>query len=472
MKRHLATIEGRGPLLLALAGSSLLLLLLLETIFAHGDVSGRVSATAFGIPVACLLIIVAKKALKKLDSMDLFAPLVAFPILYVCWFACASMVLSDDLDPLPYGYFVLGLVCYLAGAVLARRPVPERAVQNSTAVEDEWVPELFWKAIAGLGILGVIAYVTLIAQMGIPVLSSDVGEIRNEIGSYGISKAIFLSAAWTNFILLSLQLSRGKLSPKLKRISIASLIIISAALLSLGNRGFLIVPAVSVIAARQHVGKRFKLATLVLVVMVAFVAASMYGYFRDTLLTQGYVSMGQGADAYSLVFPVLYAGVYMQYSVATFRDVTNVIPSRVPFQHGALSLGALTQLFPGHQESSDMFFKRILGSDFIGGGQPATVLGPLYGDFGVIGIAVGMFLFGVLCSTVYSWMRRRPTILRAAIYGWVAQTALIGVIGFFFTYIVTLWIPLLWLFLDALIRRRGLLDMGPTRRMTDREGIC
>lgn len=40
------------------------------------------------------------------------------------------------------------------------------------------------------------------------------------------------------------------------------------------------------------------------------------------------------------------------------------------------------RLLPGHHDTSDFYFKNLLGNDFVGQGQPATVLGLFCADFG------------------------------------------------------------------------------------------
>jgi oligosaccharide repeat unit polymerase len=111
-------------------------------------------------------------------------------------------------------------------------------------------------------------------------------------------------------------------------------------------------------------------------------------------------------------------------------------------------------LLPGHHEMSDMFFKRILDSDFVGGGQPATLLGPLYGDFGLMGIAAGMFLVGVVAAGLHARMLSNPTVFRVLIYAWFMQTILFSLFGALIPYITTVWIPLFWWFLDAALFRQ------------------
>src|SRR5258706_10134807 len=132
------------------------------------------------------------------------------------------------------------------------------------------------------------------------------------------------------------------------------------------------------------------------------VALNFYGYTRDATLARGSLSFKTGNATQAAILPVIYAYLYVRQPVETLEEVIRVIPRTNPYQHGMLSCDALRTLLPGHHEMSDMFFKQILGSDFVGGGQPATLLGPLYGGFGLAGIVLGMFAVGVVVARTHS----------------------------------------------------------------------
>jgi oligosaccharide repeat unit polymerase len=185
--------------------------------------------------------------------------------------------------------------------------------------------------------------------------------------------------------------------------------------------------------------------------LIAFCAVSIFGYLRDTaLMGENKTEEWLGIPAPAI--PFVYAYLYIRYPVATFRDLTTEIPRTVGFHYGTLTLGPLDTLLPGHHQQSDMYFKEVLGSDFIGAGQPATLLGPLYGDGGAIGVAVGMFLFGVMMAAAYRGMLREPTVFRILIYAWVVQTGIFSYFSNLFPYITTLWMPLMWLVLNRIMR--------------------
>jgi oligosaccharide repeat unit polymerase len=101
---------------------------------------------------------------------------------------------------------------------------------------------------------------------------------------------------------------------------------------------------------------------------------------------------------------------------------------------------------------SDIFFRNVLGNDFVGVGEPATLLGPFYGDFGAPGVFIGMFAFGLLLALLYRRMQSAPDPFRILIYAWVLQSGLFGLFATIFPYITTLLLPLLWYGLHRFLR--------------------
>jgi len=186
------------------------------------------------------------------------------------------------------------------------------------------------------------------------------------------------------------------------------------------------------------------------VLILVFCLTSVFGYLRDTALV-GDNEAGEWINIPAPLLSVIYTYLYIRYPVATFRDLTTVIPKSVGFQYGTLTFGPLDTLLPGHHQQSDMFFKQVLGNDFIGAGQPATLLGPLYADGGMLGIVTGMFLFGMIMAAAYRWMLTEPTLFRKLIYAWVIQTGIFSYFSDLFPYIMTLWMPLMWLALSRIL---------------------
>jgi uncharacterized membrane protein len=101
---------------------------------------------------------------------------------------------------------------------------------------------------------------------------------------------------------------------------------------------------------------------------------------------------------------------------------------------------------------SDVVFKDMLGHDFEGAGEPATILGPLYVDFGWTGVFVGMSFYGALLSWTYRRMKSQPSPARIITYAWWLQNCLWGIFcnGFINVYVFLL--PIFWMVLYSLAR--------------------
>jgi oligosaccharide repeat unit polymerase len=390
----------------------------------------------------------------RLESKDLFSPLVAFPIAYVIWFSCGLLGLPDEAVRKIGMYAALGLASYLLGSAVVGRK-PGRASSESVASHNEWDRAAFFRVMGGLSVLAGLSYLYIVAGMGVPALDPNAGELRLAIVNYGAAEAVLFTSAYTVLLFLTAYLWSPVETGALRASGCLWMGLVSLALLSLGSRGFLAVPLVTAVIARHYVRKRFRTVSLAAVGLVLFVVLGLYGYTRDTLLSSGSLTIGAGDTIQEKLFPFVYLYVYVLQPVDALQRVTEIIPREVGYQHGELTLGALRTLLPGHHEMSDMFFKKILGSDFIGGGEPATLLGPFYGDFGVPGIILGMFFLGMLLGRLYAWMRSRPTLFRVLIYSWGMQTALFSLFGAIFPYITTLWIPFFWWVLDSRVLRRS-----------------
>jgi oligosaccharide repeat unit polymerase len=400
----------------------------------------------------------AGSVVARLDARDFFSPLIAFPVAYTLWFSLGTVDFVDDpwhvlygmFDPMPvimWFYSAVGLAGYVAGVLLIRRGFawfPARPVPS--LVENRWRPS---SSRAGLYILvGLMVgtYAVIVQQIGLPVLSAAAAETRLDVASVGVTQAVFLCSAWSVMAFLVAGYAAQRWTGKAAAAGVA---VTSVLLLSLGGRANFFLGFLTLLIAWNYLKQGIRVRKLVLAVVALFVAMSVYGFVRDQAF-QGPESVGylDAAGVPAAVQPLVYAFTYIRGGIATFRDVTALIPSEIPYQHGRLTLLPLATLLPGHHEMADVFFKNILGHDFVGLGQPATPLGPLYGDFGVPGIFAGMFGFGLLVGGLYRRMQRQPTAGRVLVYAWVMQTGLLGLFASLFPYISTLFVPLLWMGVD------------------------
>lgn len=399
-----------------------------------------------GVPAAWVAWHLLKWLLVWSNRIDLFSPVACFPAAYILWFGLGSVTFLLDVNPPPYLYFVLGLSTYLLGAFMSSRGIVTPHKKFESSRNAPWNAFRFRLSMLCLCTLMASSYLLLILQLGVPAIHSDVDYRRQDLGEHGYLLFLFLSSTWTLMFFGAADLWRGvqrTLSPTLTFGILATGCLMVA---SFGNRGFFLTPIVTLIILRHYWKGRIALGQLTAVLAIVLVVAVGYEYVRGSALKADF---GDTALNDALYFD---AAFMIHANLSSFRDIVQTIPSAVPYQHGALTFGPLVQAFPGHHESSDMFFKRILGNDFLGGGQPGSLLAPFYGDFGVLGILAGMLLFGALSVKVYHWMEEHPTLFRVLIYAWLAQAALLSVYGALVTYFITLWLPFLWWILLRLMK--------------------
>jgi oligosaccharide repeat unit polymerase len=336
---------------------------------------------------------------------------------------------------------VLGFLAYIAGASIAVRR--SAVVQETQKVPKRipWIASHFRFVMLIFFLLMAGSYLLLIAQIGIPAIHEDVAIRREALGEHHYLVNVLLSAAVTvtSFAAADLWSQTRILAPLVSGGSIFLAILMQG---SFGNRGFLATPFLMLLLLWHYWKKAIPAKRLAVIFAVMFVASIVYDYSRG-------VALKTRADDSTATEVVTSSSAFtLHTNLSNLRDIVEEIPAEIPYQYGNLTFGALFQILPGHHESSDEFFKRILASDFLGGGQPGSLLAPFYADFGLAGILIGMFLFGAFGEKVYGWMRESPTLFRVLLYSWFAQTALFSLYGALFTYFITLWVPFMWWILD------------------------
>jgi oligosaccharide repeat unit polymerase len=453
-----------GRLLQAMA-----LVVLCVAVLLVAVASGRSSLFYFALGAIIVLLAlgffwwVFRKANEWTGRRDFFAPAAAFVIAYLAWFSLGFANVFDLPDylafgtfsPIPasqWGFYLLGLAGYVLGLWLGNANT--RVAQPQVQVRNEWNPKRFWRIVVLLGCSLIGSGAVQVAQFGIPGLSPLAGEERLAIR--GIPHFLFVSCAFTLVVVIPSYLWTHPTTRRTKYLATLFVVFIMVGLpLLQGGRSDLVVSLLTLFLIFHYLKRRVTLFSLVSAAVIGLIALSLTGYLRDYSLDGG-----QNMDWLDVLglppwmVPTLYVLLYIRYTVATFRDVTIMIPSQVHYQYGALSFAALKTPLPGHHDMSDMFFKNMLGNEFTGGGQPATLLGPLYGDLGALGILAGMFCFGLIACRAYHRMNRKRTLLTVMLYAWILQTGLMGLFGSLFTYIVTLSTPLLWVGFDWLVREQ------------------
>jgi oligosaccharide repeat unit polymerase len=410
-----------------------------------------------------LLLALGKRAWIWVSKQDLFSPLVAYPLTYIAWFAIGSIdfvqlpssISFSPFDPIPRRvlfYAGIGLLGYLCGARSLMGASKGWRPERISEIRFSWQPTSSRFVLLILLLIAAGSYLYVLLQTGVVALRSDAGEFVYELDKYHLIMQAFFMSAYTAFLLIAAVVFdpvRG--GAKALTGAVAVLLMLMLSFLGLGSRSAFVPPVLSGVVLYHYIRKPIRLRTAIAIVLVLFAFLSVYGYVRA--LTFGDSTPLEAAGVPAVAQPFLYCYLYFRYTVATFRDVTDIIPGQVPFQHGSITFMPLQSLLPGHHYMSDIYFKNLLGNDFIGAGQPATVLGPFYADFGVAGIFAGMFAWGIIVTKLYKWMLRDRTVFSTMIYAWATQAGLFGMFGGMFVFLGTLVIPLGWVVLDVFVRR-------------------
>jgi len=417
-----------------------------------------------------ILTAVVRRGWSWLSQQDLFSPLIAYPLTYIAWFAIGSIdfvrfqssISLGAFDPIPAKvpfYAGIGLLGYLCGAGPSLKMSKARKPELAD-IRFSWEPAGTRILLLVLLLIAAGIYSIVLLQTGIVALRSDAGEFVYELDKFHLIMQPFFVAEYTAFLLLSAAVfidpSRGGTKKRTSTIVVLSLLLLST--VGLGSRSAFVPTVLASIVLYHYFRGPIGLRKAVAFVLILFMVLSVFGYLRSlTVSTDSTLAVAGVPPA---AIPFVYCYLYFRYTVATFRDVTDVIPAQVPFQHGSITFMPFQSLLPGHHYMSDMFFKHLLGSEFTGAGQPATVLGPFYADFGAVGIFAGMLAWGMIMTALYKWMRRDRTVYSTMIYAQATQAGLFGMFGGMFVVLGTLLVPLFWVVLNFLLKY----DLGPAER--------
>lgn len=426
----------------------------------------------FGIPSIIVLLVVCiftasiilppltRLIASRLGHLDPFSPSIIFPIAYMLWFVLGSInfidlpsyLESSPFSPIPawmYGLYACGLAGFFCGIVAGGR-----LAMRSDGVRSPKIDIVKMRRITNLVfIAALISWALTGLQFGIPLLHTGSAN-TDRLSLHGPIYQSFMYLSFTALMFAPIfTWARGGKQRYDWFSTIVIPSVMSLLLISLGGRSGVVCPLITVVIARSYFKKQqiWKLAVLG---AVAFAIFSSIGYYReasssDYAPVEGLVEyLGVPAP----VVPVVYTTLYLRYTVAALRDLTQLVPAHRPFQHGAITLLPLTTFLPGHRDMSDVVFKNMLDRDFQGSGLPATILGPLYVDFGWVGVFFGMSLYGLLLSWTYRRMKSQPTVIRIITYAWWLQNTLIGIYCNGFISVLIFLIPIFWSVLYSLAR--------------------
>jgi oligosaccharide repeat unit polymerase len=128
-----------------------------------------------------------------------------------------------------------------------------------------------------------------------------------------------------------------------------------------------------------------------------------------------------------LLRPLLAFHVGLTTNFYALDQLTDQFPTAYGWGHGAYSLSAFDAVVPGTHSLQDV--SAAVSPPFI----TSTAAGPYFADAGLVGVVVGMALFGAVTVAAYTWARRSGTLVACMIGAYLTYIGLFGVYTNLFT---------------------------------------
>lgn len=368
--------------------------------------------------------------------LDLFAPHVAFPLFYLAWLGLSSIPLLRDLDPpraltpplTQWPIYALGLAAYFAGVWLADRALGRTSAMADLEISMRLDPRRLLLVCLALFLSAASVTAAIYSRNGVPLFASSVEAKRLQLISSGYERILFMGFATTAILILA-HVARERFRVGFRFYAILGITL--AVLATTADRGLVVLPvAIGVILAHylwRPLSPRHLAAALVALGLFATAAIlyrgiNTYGsqylseMCRITRLPQGF-----------LPFIPIYLGVWAGPNV--FFRLQEIVPSQLPYGHGEYAASSILSFLPGHQEWAPEAIKRMLDDRFIGLGEPATLLGSFYLDFGHVGLVIGMALAGFAMTALYRRLRARRDVFTAILYAHLSFLMFLSLYG-------------------------------------------
>jgi hypothetical protein len=169
---------------------------------------------------------------------------------------------------------------------------------------------------------------------------------------------------------------------------------------------------------------RFKVVGILAVAICAVVFVSVLGTFRDISdWGQARINSLEKQGFTDRTYWLMSGYDVVRLPTETFYMTIQEVPVITPYSYGATSLASLTEILPGHRPGPSEIVKDKLRLEFVGFGAAATILAPLWFDGGVLGIVIGMFLFGLISRLLHRRMLLSNNYVWLLLYGWFVQNA-------------------------------------------------
>ena len=301
-------------------------------------------------------------------------------------------------------YSIIGFVCIYLGYLA---PVGGVIARGLPAFNLKWSKTKLKTIILFYTLLALLCYAWLVhLGGGFWSFIGNIGYLRWTLLKYGTGYIIFgiwfLVAANIIWHLWATQHKGGKLLLWLHTLMTLALFV------TLGGRSAVIGIVMVIVAIYHYAWKRISLRKLLIILLVMVIFAQVFVVFR-------WYSPAEFKE--HLFNPAIALKFWLGdiSSIRVFMRILEGVPAKLDYQLGRTYLNAPLFLVPRRffpdkpSASADLVVEALFPEYHLPGGGhtaalPPTMPGELYLNFSIVGIILGMFLFGIFCKVGYSYL--------------------------------------------------------------------
>jgi len=393
------------------------------------------------------------------DKLDIFAPYVIFPIVWLLALSLTQLQLTqyEAKHPIRVEFYLLALFAlfaFLIGSWLTLgKTLPITTIRKR--LKSRWHLPKFLIALLFMTVTALIAmYYEYSRFNNLPIFSSDPDHLRVELNQAVSGWIHWMSMFPAQIIMVAAVYMFSKVGTlKLRNyIALGAFVVTNLALLSVwGARLSLVPPIVVVVVAFHYLRRRLGLVYIVVSLLLISLLLIVPLLVRQQITYQGYDYLYESSRANIPKSMAWTLPIYLGFSwnIYSANAAMEYVPRHKPYQMGAQML--LTPFWPLIAPLVNLIADYKLSrpptysAEFVSWHTTATYMTPLYVDFGVIGVLVGSLLLGMGVTMVYRRMRSSPTPFNVLLYSYIVFGILMSIyVNWFF--ITTFYVDLAILF--------------------------
>ncbi len=347
--------------------------------------------------------------------LDLFSPLVIFTSFYLLFFGVRAidlLIFNKQViieDEIFYNYTIfysiIGLHFFQIGYF---SKIGKIIFANNKKIDHEWSDKKVKEITLIYFMFSLIAFFVVIK------LTGGISEYFNNIHSATInittgSAFIFMGVLIVKIPLLILFYDSVK-NYKNRRLFLVTIFFALIIFGSLGERGHIIALIISLIAVYHYAKKRISILRLSTYGIALLIFLTIFGEYRELSKAKKKIAFESIEKRVGLVY--LYRSLINNFDqLIRTKDIVKNTPETIEFQYGKTILNLVFKPIPSRIWESKPQGAGLIVTKYV---YPKhhkanvtvapSLLGELYLNFHLIGIIIGMFIFGIACRVLYEFL--------------------------------------------------------------------